>query len=224
MNRLAPLTGVAGIASVVAGLATDTAPTSSWSDSDIEKWFTTHSLGQWFLSAYLLAIGAALLLVFAAVVRDRLRRSGAGEFACSLISGSGILFASTILTGAGLYAAVPAGMTFADAPAPPAAVARYLLGAAYGVMVMFSALAAAVFALTVSVAALRNPALPRSLAIAGLPLSVLMLANAVLPMAAITLWFVAVSIIMTLRQNATPRHTTTPSPPLSAPTMATRTG
>jgi hypothetical protein len=155
-------------------------------------------------------------------VRDRLRRSGAGEFACSLIGGSGILFASTILTGAGLYAAVPAGMTFADAPAPPAAVARYFLGAAYGVMVMFSAFAAAVFALTVSVAGLSNPALPRWLAIAGLPLSLLMLANAVLPMAAITLWFVAVSITMALRHNPTP-HQAAPSPPVE-PAMATRLG
>ena len=52
---------------------------------------------------------------------------------------------------------------------------------------MFSAFAAAVFAAAVSIAALRTRALPRWLAVAGIPFAVLMLANAVMPMAAITL-------------------------------------
>ena len=42
-------------------------------------------------------------------------------------------------------------------------------------------------------------AIPRWLAIAGIPMSVLMLANAVMPMAVITLWFLITSITLTVR-------------------------
>lgn len=200
-GRFAPLTGLAGIACIVGGLASDRAPTSSWSDARIQRWYTTHGLGVWFLSAYLLALGAPLVLVFTAVVRERLRRAGAGRVATTVVSGSGVAFAVTVLVGAGLYAAVPAAMTFTHAPAPTAAVSRFLLGAAYGVLVMFSAFAAALFALAVSVTALRTRALPRWLAIAGIPLSAIMLANAVLPMGAITLWFLVVPVAFSVRQT-----------------------
>jgi hypothetical protein len=199
-SRLAPLTGLAGIAFVITGLATDHAPTSSWPDARIEQWYTTHGRAGWFVSAYLLAAGAPLILAFVAVVREQLRKAGAGNIACDILSGSGIAFAITILVGAGLYAAVPAAMTFTSSPAPPAAVSRHLLGASYGVLVMFSAFAAALVALTVSVTALRTRALPRWLAIAGIPAALLMLANAVLPMGVITLWFVTASIAFTVKR------------------------
>jgi hypothetical protein len=106
-----------------------------------------------------------------------------------------------LLVGAGLYAAVPAARAFTAAPAPDAAVSRYLLGASYGTLVMFSALAAATFAAAVSVAGLRTGALPRWLAVAGLPLSLLMLANALLPMAVITLWTLVASVTMTVSRS-----------------------
>jgi hypothetical protein len=202
-RRLAALTGVAGIALVVAGLGSDTAPTASWPAARIEAWYAGHGLGPWLVSGYLLAAGAPFLLLFTAELRERLARQGAGERVQSLVLGAGIAFAVTLLTGAGLYVAVPAAMTFTQAPSPGADVSRYLLGGAYGILVMFSAFAAALFAGAVSVASLRHPVLPRWLAVAGLPAAVLMLANAVLPMAVITLWFAAVSIALALRR-ATP--------------------
>ena len=203
-TRLAPLAGAAGIASVVAGLAMDTAPTTSWSDARITAWYALHGNAHWLVSAYSIALGAALLLVFTAVVRDRLARAGASTVARSVVQGAGTAFAVTLLTGAALYAAVPAARVFADAPAPSADTSRYLLGAAYGALVMFSAFAAAVFAAAVSVAALRTGALPRWLAVAGLPIAVLMLANAVLPMAVITVWFLVVSITLAARAERSP--------------------
>ena len=208
-RRLNHLTGLVGIVLVVAGLATDAAPTSSWSDARIESWYDTHSLGQWVLSAYLIAAAAPFLLAFTAGLRDRLAEAGASARSLSFTSGAGIAFAVTLLTGAGLYAAVPAAMVFADAPAPSADTSRYLLGAAYGILVMFSAFAAALLAGTVSVVSLRRGAVPRWLAVAGLPASVLMLANAVLPMAVITLWFVTASITLTARP-APARHDLVP--------------
>lgn len=197
-RRLAPLSGLAGILCVVVGLAMDAAPTSSWSDAQITRWYADHGLAHWFVSAYVLALGAPLLLGFVAVARERMADAGVGNAARTLVLGSGLAFSVTVLVGAGLYAAVPAAMTFTHSPAPPAAVSRYLLGASYGVLVMFSAFAAALTALTVSVTALRVRALPRWLAVAGIPAAALMLANAALPMGIITIWFVTVSITLTV--------------------------
>jgi hypothetical protein len=201
LTRLAPLTGAAGIACAVAGLAMDTAPTSSWPDARITAWYAANGNGHWLLSAYLIAAAAPFLLLFTAVVRQCLARAGASSTSLSVVHGAGVAFAVTLLTGAALYAAVPAARVFAKAPAPSPDISRYLLGAAYGSLVMFSAFAAAVFVAAVSVAALRTGALPRWLAIAGIPFAVLMLANAVMPMAAITLWFLVVSVTFTVRSG-----------------------
>jgi len=202
LRRLVPLTGLGGIALMVAGLATDKAPTSSWPDQQIQAWYADHGRGQWLVSAYMLAAAAPLLIAFTAELRHRLAASGAGDRAQSLVLGSGISFAVTVLVGAGLYAAVPAAMTFADAPPPDATTSRYLLGASYGTLVMFSAFAAALLTLTVSVACLRHRVLPRWLAVVGIPASVLMLANAVLPMGVITLWFATASIVLAVTRPA----------------------
>ena len=153
------------------------------------------------LSGVQLAAGAALLLIFVAEVRERMAEAEVTDRARTLVLGSGLAFAVTILVGAGLYAAVPAATTFSKAPAPSAEISRYLLGASYGVLVMFSAFAAALFAGTLSIVSLRSRVLPRPLALIGLPASVLMLANAVMPMAVITLWFVATSIALTVRHR-----------------------
>jgi|tagenome__1003787_1003787.scaffolds.fasta_scaffold20115961_2 hypothetical protein len=196
--RLAPLTGLAGIGCVVAGLATDQAPTSSWSDARISAWYATHGSGEWLLSAALIAAGAPFLLLFATTVADRLAAAGASARARSLVVAAGTAFAVTLITGAALYAAVPAARVFTSAPAPSPDISRYLLGAAYGALVMFSAFSAALFAGTVSAAGIRHRAMPMWLAVAGVPLAVLMLANAVLPMAAITLWFLLASVTLTV--------------------------
>jgi hypothetical protein len=200
--RLSPLTGIAGVACVVAGLALDRAPTSQWPDAQITQWYSTHGRSLWFVSACLVALGAPLLLAFTAILRDRLDHSGASRLAGGLVSGSGIALAVTYLVGAGVYAAIPAAMTFSKAPAPDPSTSRYFLGASYGILVMFSAFAAALLAVTVSVTAQRTRALPRWLAIAGVPTGALMLLNAVMPMAVITLWFLVVSITMTVRQRS----------------------
>lgn len=203
LSRIGPLAGVAGIGCAVAGLAMDTAPTSSWSDQRIADWYTANGSGHWLLSAYVLAAAAPFLLLFTAVVRGRLARAGASPTSLSVVLGAGTAFAVMLMTGAALYAAVPAARVFARAPAPSADISRYLLGAAYGALVMFSALASAVFAAAVSIAALRTRALPRPLAVVGVVLAVLMLANAVMPMAAITLWFLVISVAFALRPDRT---------------------
>lgn len=196
--RLAPLSGLAAVGLIVVALFSDAGPTSRWTDARIENWYASHSITPWLLESYVLAFAAPLLLLFVATVGARLRGAGAGETALKVLNGGGSAFAATLLVGAGLYAAVPASMTFAGAPAPTAAVSRAMLGASYGILVMFMALAAALVTLTISVAALRARILPRWVAIGGIPAAILMLANAVLPMAVIALWFAVLSIAVTV--------------------------
>jgi hypothetical protein len=216
-RRLVPLTGLGGIVLLVAGLASDTAPTSSWPDPRIRAWYDDHSNGPWLISAYLLAASVPLLLAFTAEIRRRAGLAGAGSRAESLLLGAGIAFAATILTGASLYAAVPAARVFNKAPAPDPSTSRFLLGAAYGDLVMFSAFAAALLAVTISVIALQHDLLPRWLAVAGIPAAVLMLANAVLPMGVITVWFVAVSIALVVRDAPSTRPSRMPTNQVPAP-------
>lgn len=198
-SRLSPLAGLAGIGCLVAGLALDKAPTSSWSDQQITAWYAGHGVGAWLVSGILIAAAAPFLLIFTAEARERLAVAGASRRAQSVLLGAGIAFAVTALVGAALYVAVPAAMTFSSAPAPGADISRFTLGAGYGTLVMFSAFAAALFTGTLSITSLRTRAVPRWLAVAGLPFSLLMLLNALLPLAAITLWFVAASITLAVR-------------------------
>ena len=198
-SRIAPLAGLAGIGCLVAGLALDKAPTSSWNDQQITAWYASHGVGEWMVSGVLVALAAPFLLIFTAEARERLAVAGASRRAQSVLLGAGIAFAVTALIGAALYVAVPAAMTFSKAPAPGADISRFTLGAAYGTLVMFSAFAAALFTATLCIASLRTRAIPRWLAVAGLPFSLLMLLNALLPLAAITLWFVVASITLAVR-------------------------
>src|SRR3954466_3770746 len=137
LSRLAPLSGVAGIGLVVAGLATDKAPTSSWSDARIAGWYATHGSAEWLGAAFLIALAVPFLLVFTAVVRERLAAGGASSRVQWVLQGAGTAYAVTLLVGAALYGAVPAARVFSRAPAPSPDVSRYFLGASYGALVAF---------------------------------------------------------------------------------------
>jgi hypothetical protein len=219
MQRTAPLSGVLGLLLVVAGLATDRAPDSDWGDAQTQAWFATHGMGGWLVSAVLIALGGAVLLVFAAVLTARQEQVGAGPVTRHLTLLAGGAWALlTIMGGAG-FGTIPLAHIFMN-PAPPSTATYHVLGGLfYGLLVAFCALAASLLAVTLSVSALRTGLLPRWLAVAGLPAAVLMLANALLPMMLITLYFLTVSIVLTKR--GVPQAATTgpmlPAQAVSAP-------
>ncbi len=199
IQRLAPLSGALGLSFVIAGLASDRAPDSSWGDAQTQAWFATHGLGPWLVSALLIAVGGAILLVFAAVLAARQEQVGAGpvtRYLTLLAGGSWALL--TIVGGAG-FGTIPLAHIFMNA-APPATNTYHVLGGLfYGLLVAFCALTASLLALTLSISALRTGLLPRWLAIAGFPVSLLILANAMLPMAVIVLYYLTASIVLTSR-------------------------
>jgi hypothetical protein len=198
-HRLAPLSGLAGLFFVVLGLATDRAPDSDWDAARTHAWFESHSLVPWLLSATFIAIGGTLLLVFAAVLAARQEMLGAGPIGrhLTLVAASawGLL---TMIGGAG-FGMIPLAHIFMN-PEPPTANTYHVLGGLfYGILVAFCALAAALLAITLGVTARRTGLLPRWLTRARVPAGILMLANALLPMAVITLYFAAVSIVLARR-------------------------
>lgn len=199
MQRTAPLSGVLGLALVVAGLASDRAPDSDWGDAQTQAWFATHGLGGWLVSAVLIALGGTVLLVFAAVLSARQEQVGAGPVTRHLTLLAGGAWALlTILGGAG-FGTIPLAHVFMN-PEPPSAATYHVLGGLfYGLLVAFCALAASLLAATLSISALRTGLLPRWLAMAGVPAAVLMLANAMLPMLVITVYFATVSIVLARR-------------------------
>lgn len=199
MQRTAPLSGVLGLVLVAAGLASDRAPDSGWGDAQTQAWFATHGLGGWLVSAVLIALGGTVLLVFAAVVAARQEQVGAGPIARHLTLLAGGAWALlTIMGGAG-FGTIPLAHVFMN-PEPPSTATYHVLGGLfYGLLVAFCALAASLLAATLSISALRTGLLPRWLAVAGLPAAVLMLANAMLPMLVITVYFATVSIVLTKR-------------------------
>jgi hypothetical protein len=199
-SRLAPLSGLAGLLLVVLGLATDRAPDSSWGEARTHAWFVSHSLVPWLVSATFIALGGVLLLVFAAVLTARQEQAGAGPVGryLTLVAGSawGLL---TMVGGAG-FGTIPVAHVFMNAEAPTANTYHVLGGLFYGILVAFCAFAAALLALTLGLTSRVTGLLPRWLTRASVPAAVLMLANALMPMAVLTLYFATVSIVLARRQ------------------------
>jgi hypothetical protein len=200
-SRLAPLSGLAGLLFVVLGLATDRAPDSSWGEARTHAWFVSHSLLPWLISATFIAVGGVFLLVFAAVLTARQEQTGAGPIARNLTLVAGSAWGLLTMVGGAGFGTIPVAHVFMDVEAPTANTYHVLGGLFYGDLVAFCALAAALLALTLGLTARRTGLLPRWLATASVPAAVLMLANAVMPMAVITLYFAAVSIVLARRAS-----------------------
>ncbi len=203
-SRLAPLTGTAALILLVGALASDDLPDSRASASDLAAWFATHGTTTYLARTLVIALAGVLLLVFAAVLADRAAAAGASSTTVRVLQNAGTGWAVLTMTGGALSAAVPVTLAFYD-PAPPSPeMYHFLSGAGYAVLVTVCAFAAALTALTLSVASLRTGLLPRWLTYAGLPAALLMLANLLLPMAVITLYFLAVSLVLVRRKAVRP--------------------
>ena len=195
MSRLPALSGLAGIVLFdVAWFWDPAAPFGS--DAHIAAWYASHGDGQWLGAAAVTVLAAPLFWIFARVVRDRLADGGASRGLQAVVTGAGRAFAVTVLVLGLLYAAIPLSRTFTVVGAPSGAVSRFWDGAAFGEFIAAATLSVVVFVGAVSVAAFRRQGIPLGLGIAGLPLALLVLGTFFLPMAGITLWFLATSITL----------------------------
>lgn len=198
-SRLAPLSGPLGIGGIILGLVMDTLPDGNVTDAELKRYLAENGYGKWLFMAIAIGIGGALLLVFAGVLADRAERAAPGSIAAQVVRTAGTAWGVLTLVGAASWASIPVAHLFSTDRDPTASYYAFGFGMAYGTLVMFCAFAAATTATALTTIALRTDILPRWLAIAGVPASVLILANAVMPMAVITLYFVAVGICLARR-------------------------
>lgn len=199
LSRLAPLTGVGGIAGVIFGLALDNFPNGSYDDAQVAQRFAENGTSRWIISGASSALGGTLLLVFAAVLAVRIEQVGAEPVSAKVAHTAGTAWAILTMIGGAMWLAAPVAVDMFDAK--PTRALMYGAGPAYATLVSVCAFAAAVLAAALSTAAWHTRLLPRWLATAGFPAAVLMLANTLLPMAVITLWYAAVAIVLTRRST-----------------------
>ena len=204
LTRLAPLTGVLGIATIVASLAADSLPDSTSDNATLTAYITAHGVTAWFAMSSGIALGGMVLLVFTGVLAARIDEAGAGPVTQRVVQTAGTAWGVLTMIGGALMGVVPIKIMFYTPAAPTAELYPYLNALAYSVLVSVCASAAALLAVALSVAGLQSGVLPRWLAIAGFPAAVLMLANMLLPMSIITLYFVAVAITLTVRTTHAP--------------------
>lgn len=197
LSRLAPLSGIAGVGGVILGLVLDNFPDGSYDDAQVAHWFAVNGTARWIVSGASIALGGTFLLLFAAVLTVRIEQSGAGAVTAKVAHTAGTAWAILTMIGGAMWLAAPVGVEMFEAK--PTRAMMYGAGPAYAILVSVCAFAAAVLALALSTAAWRTQLLPKWLATAGFPAAVLMLANTLLPMAVITLWYVAVAIVLTRR-------------------------
>jgi hypothetical protein len=200
--QLAPLTGFLGVAGVVGALAVDNLPDKTVSSADLATFLAVHGSTRWFLMSVAISLAGTVLLVFAATLGVRAGDAGAGPITRQVVQISATAWALLTMLGGALFGVVPIKLMFYGKGAPSADLYHYLSALGYGVLVSVCAFAAALLALSLSVASWRTGLLPRWLTIAGFPAAVLMLANMLFPMEVITLYFVAVSISLTRRGRA----------------------
>lgn len=198
-SRTAPLTGTAALVLLVGALASDDLPDGRASGADITAWFVEHGTTGYLARSLVVAFAGVLLLVFAAALSDRAAAAGSSSTIVRVIQNAGTGWAVLTMVGGALSGAVPITMTFYDPTPPSPEIYHVANGAAYAVLVTVCAFAAALTAFALSLAARGTGLLPRWLAYAGFPAALLMLANLVLPMAVMTVYFVAVSVALTRR-------------------------
>ena len=201
--RLGLLTGPLAIVAIIAGLASDTLPGGDVTDAQIASHLDQHGYSVFLTMGGGVGLGGVLLLVFTAVLVSRLEAVGAGPVAVRIAASAGTGWAiMTMLTGVAWISPFVAHVSFTKEP-PTASAFESLSGLGYGSLTLFGGMAAALLAATVTSVALRTDLLPRWLAVAGIPASVLILANPMLPMLVIALWFTAVTVALIKRVDST---------------------
>ncbi len=122
--RKLTLSGPAAAVLLMAGLFENNIETAQ-GDGAIASWLQGHGNVLWMSHATLTVLGGVLLLVYAQVLRSRLSGTDAGPLERS-VGALGTLVATMMAVGGAIFAAVPVGRMFEDAPDPSAAVYRYL--------------------------------------------------------------------------------------------------
>lgn len=194
--RAITLLGPVSAALLLGGLFESNIETSA-SDERISHWLATTGHGAWMAHALVEVLAGLLLVAFGHALRWRLGGAASDMPLARAVTSMATVLGAMVVIGGALFAAVPVGAVFENAPPPDPSTYRYLMSASAGVLVIFASVPAAGLAAATAALGLRTGTAPRWLGYAGLVLAVLMLASAfVAPLMVFGLWLLVVGITL----------------------------
>jgi hypothetical protein len=209
VGRLAPIAGIlfAILLVVGTGLIGDH-PDPDASEQEIADYFADsdkHTLN--IVGAYFWALAGVAFLLFLSYLRSVLRQAegGAGTLA-NLCFASGLAFTILLMTGGAAIAAVAGAIEFRDAPITTVDLIRTLPQMGYAIILLGGGFAAIGVVLTTSIIILQTGVLPQWLGWLGIVAAIVLIFSIIfLPMIALVVWVLAVSIVLLIQ----PKETTT---------------
>jgi hypothetical protein len=178
---------------------TDAAVLATYTDSGKRAGLTA--------GVYLLAAAGLSFLWFLASLRARLRpKNGDAPLATIALAG-GLVYVAMLFTAGAAFGVLPLaiGVGEFEAQSVDPDLARVLVQFGFTILLIYGLLAAAVMVLATSLAAFRDAALPRWLAIAGFIVAALLLLGPIyVPQLLVPLWAVATAIALARRPVGAP--------------------
>jgi hypothetical protein len=206
-ERIAPLSGLVGVAAIAAaailtiqGIPGDNAP----GPEIVSYYQDSGNQGKLEGAAMLFGVGGFFLLVFVGALRRSL--GGGGEGLAAAASGAGLVFTALVLAFGAVRGGVPTALDWFERPTIDPDTAKAIDGIAVWLN-MYAGMAGGVLVGASSILARRTHALPRWLALAGFPvagagfLTILLYGAPVLLELA---WIVAVSVSLARRGSPAP--------------------
>ena len=207
IERWAPLGGIIFIVLLVIGVGL----LGDHPDPDAPEQEITDYLGDSgnhtrnIIGAYLWVLAGVGFLWFLTQLRSVLRSAEGGSGTLSNLGfGAGLIFTALLMTSGATIAAVAGAVEFRDAPDIDPGFVRVLPQMGYAMLLLGGGFSAIVLVLTTSVISLQTAVFPQWLAWLGVVAAIVLLfAIIFLPMVALLVWVLAVSIVLLMRREET---------------------
>jgi hypothetical protein len=207
LARWAPIGGITFVVLLIVGLVLLTdIPSADASDQEITDYLTDSDVHiRNIIGLYLWAFAGAAFLWFLAHLRGVLREAeGQPGTLSTLAFGAGVLFVAALFVSAVAIGSIAGAIEFGSATEPAPDFVRMLPQMGFGILLIGGGFAAIVMLISASLVILQTGVLPQWLAWLGFVAAFALLFAAVfLPMIALPIWVLAVSIVMLMQREET---------------------
>jgi len=202
-TRLAPIAGILFVVLLIVGLfLIADIPEARDSDQEIADYLADSDRHVWnIVGFYLWVVAGISFLWFLSHLRGVLRRAeGEPGTLSTLAFIGGVLFTAMLLVSGGAVAAVPGGIELGEANKPDPDFVRYLPQLGWVILTIGGAFAAIALVFSTSILTLKTGVFPKWVAWLGFVAALaLLFAATFLPMIALLIWVLAVSIVLLTR-------------------------
>lgn len=204
-RRWAGIAGLAFIALLIVGLVLMDSPGSEASDQEIASYLADDDKQVVnIIGMYVWAVAGVAFLWFSSHLYGTLGKAENGNGTLSRLGfAGGIGFAACLFVAGAALNVVPAAIQFGDATDPGADFVRFLPSIGWATLLIGGAFAAIAQIAATSIVSLRTGAFPAWLAWLGFLACVALLGSAIfMPMVALPIWVLAVSIVLFTQKPA----------------------